>query len=115
MVPEVLHAAFLVDDRAADLLVALSYDLLKLLGVHVSLLGRGLGGNGESLAQGAASLGQEAGRQGPSPLLSPYLGRALLWCFARWASSYLVPDLTLYQVRECCCQSPSDRPYQNVS
>ncbi|CAM9400550.1 unnamed protein product [Ascophyllum nodosum] len=90
MVPEVLHDAFLADERAADLLVQLVRSLLKVLEMHATLLGRGIGGQG---GQGRAPVSV-------SPLLSPYLGGALLWSLTRWASAYLLPDLTLYEGRQ---------------
>ncbi|CAM9658231.1 unnamed protein product, partial [Phaeothamnion confervicola] len=30
------------------------------------------------------------------PTLSPYLADGLLWCLARWAKTYLMPDVSLY-------------------
>ena len=76
--------------QAADLLVQLVRSLLKVLEMHATLLGRGIGGQG---GQGRAPVSV-------SPLLSPYLGGALLWSLTRWASAYLLPDLTLYEVRD---------------
>lgn len=80
----------LLSSQAADLLVGLVYNLLKLLELHIALLGRGQQQQQQPPAGGYSS---------PSPLLSPYLGGALLWCLTRWASAYLLPDLHLYDVR----------------
>ncbi|CAM9325540.1 unnamed protein product [Pylaiella littoralis] len=93
MVPEVLHATFLVDNHAADLLVALVHSLLKLLEMHASLLARSQPDRAVGAGAGAGGRG---GYSSPSPLLSPYLGGALLWCLTRWANAYLLADLTLY-------------------
>lgn len=60
-------------------------NLLKMLEMHVALLGR-------------SSSGSQGRGSSPSPLLSPYLGGALLWSLTQWASPYLLPDLTLYKV-----------------
>lgn len=68
----------------------LAHNLVKLLEMHVTLLTRGSGGGGGGDAKGL------------SPLLSPYLGGALLWCLNRFSAAYLLPDLTLYQVRKPC-------------
>ncbi|CBJ26385.1 conserved unknown protein [Ectocarpus siliculosus] len=90
MVPERLHAVLLVDDHAAELLVSLVHSLLNLLELHVTLLERGA----QQQQQGAGGGG---GCSSSSPLLSPYLGGALLWCLTRWASGYLFADLSLYE------------------
>lgn len=74
--------------KAANLLVELVRSLLRMLEMHVALLGRSSSG---SQGRGAS----------PSPLLSPYLGGALLWSLTQWASAYLLPDLTLYKVWDC--------------
>lgn len=77
--------------KASDLLVGLVHNLLKLLELHIALLGRGQ-------QQQQQQAGGGGGYSSPSPLLSPYLGGALLWCLTRWASAYLLPDLRLYEV-----------------
>lgn len=78
--------------QASDLLVQLVHDLLGLMELHATLLGRDHGGSGDA--------GGGGGRSSPSPLLSPYLGGALLWCLTRVATAYLLPDVTLYEVWE---------------
>ncbi|CAM9663917.1 unnamed protein product, partial [Scytosiphon promiscuus] len=96
MVPEVLHASFLVDTQAVELLVGLVHNLLNLLELHVALLGRSQ--QQQQAGQGGAEGGGAGGQpSSPSPLLSPYLGGALLWCLTRWAGAYLFPDLSLYE------------------
>ncbi|CAM9688556.1 unnamed protein product, partial [Laminaria digitata] len=95
MIPEMLHAAFLEDNHASDLLVQLVHHLLSLMELHATLLGRCHGGGGGGDAGGGGRGG--AGGSSPSPLLSPYLGGALLWCLTRVATAYLLPDLTLYE------------------
>jgi len=76
--------------------VGLVHNLLNLLELHVALLGRGQQQQSSGGADGRGGGG--VAYSSPSPLLSPYLGGALLWCLTRWASAYLLPDLSLYEV-----------------
>lgn len=92
-----------INPKAVDLLVGLVHNLLNLLELHVALLGRSQ--QQQQQQQQAGQGGAEGGGGGgghhsssPSPLLSPYLGGALLWCLTRWAGAYLFPDLSLYEV-----------------
>lgn len=73
--------------------MGLVHNLLKLLELHIALLERGQQQHQQQQQAGGG------GYSSPSPLLSPYLGGALLWCLTRWASAYLLPDLRLYEVR----------------
>lgn len=82
--------------QASDLLVQLVHGLLSMMELHATLLGRCHGGGGGGDAGGGGGVRGSS----PSPLLSPYLGGALLWCLTRVATAYLLPDLTLYEVSQ---------------
>lgn len=74
----------------------LVHGLLSMMELHATLLGRCHGGGGGGDAGGGGGVRGSS----PSPLLSPYLGGALLWCLTRVATAYLLPDLTLYEVSQ---------------
>jgi hypothetical protein len=81
MIPEAMLEPLTLDDSAAVLVVELVKAVLDALGWF-----------GEQLVRGSP---------GQCQALSPMLAQALLWCTARLARTYLLPDPGLYDGGEC--------------